>query len=315
MALHSRILGRVRRHRHERQFCGVSILQNPEAGRLIRSRIEAGDPLMVSRFSTCEINVLNAYRQRKRPDFSRQLNHLLTGEPADYTEKIRFQAHNNAGIFPETDEGLDRFAQITLQSCEQIDILGVWSRPLHQEQLLRDERCPSADLVALNAIEPYYSPEPWSVALAGKRVLVIHPFEASIRNQFEKRDQLFSSPDVFPEFELQTLRAVQSNAGGESGFASWSEALASMQKQMESIEFDVALIGAGAYGLPLAAHAKLMGRQAVHMGGALQIFFGIKGGRWDENPEINRFYNEHWVRPLPEETPAKSDGVEEGCYW
>ena len=315
MALHKKLLSRVRYRRHRNQFRRQTVLQTPEAGQLIRSRIEAGVPLMVSRFSTCEINVLNAYRQRERSDFSRKLHHRLAGEPTDYTEKIRFQAHNNAGIFPETVEGLDHFAQITLQSCEQIDILGVWSQPLHQEQLLRDERCPSADLITLNTIEPYYSPEPWSAALAGKRVLVIHPFEASIRNQFEKRDRIFSSPDVLPEFELQTLRAVQSNAGGESGFTSWSGALASMQRQMDGIEFDVALIGAGAYGLPLAAHAKLQGKQAIHMGGALQLLFGIQGARWDDRPEVNCFYNEHWVRPLPEETPVQSGRVEEGCYW
>ena len=69
------------------------------------------------------------------------------------------------------------------------------------------------------------------------------------------------------------------------------------------------------YGLPLAAHVKDLGKQAVHMGGALQIFFGIKGGRWDENPKINRFYNEHWTRPLPSETPQTFQNVEEGCYW
>jgi hypothetical protein len=291
------------------------VLKNSEAEQLIRSRIESGEPWMVSRFSTCEMNVLNAYRQRNRAGVSKRLNRLLTGVPVNYTDKVRFQARNNAGIFPETDAGLDRFAQITLKSCEQIDLLGIWSRPLKLEEKLYRERCPSATLIPLQAIEPYYHPSPWSSALNGKKVLVIHPFEESIRKQYIKRELLFFGTEVLPEFELKTIKAVQSAAGSSVEFKSWVEAFESMKAQVEQMDFDVALIGAGAYGLPLAAHVKDLGKQAVHMGGALQIFFGIKGGRWDENPEINRFYNEHWTRPLAEETPAQSGQVEEGCYW
>ena len=269
---------------------------------------------MVSRFGACEINVLNTYRQRCRNPVSQQVHRLLTGVPAEYTEKIRFAASNNAGIFPATDETLDRFAQITMNACRSIDILGVW-RFLRLEESLQKKTCPNAALTQPRAVEPYYHSLPWSSALAGKKVLVIHPFEKSIQAQYLKREHLFPSSDVLPEFELKTLRAIQSAAGNDVEFASWADAFEFMTSQIDQIDFDIALIGAGAYGLPLAAHIRNLGKQAIHMGGAVQIFFGIKGGRWDENPKINRFYNEHWVRPLPEETPAKSDGVEEGCYW
>lgn len=315
MVLHKKVLSRIRRQRHRSQFSRETVLQNPEAGQLIRQSIESGKPLMVSRFSTCEIDVLNICRQRARNPLSQAFGTLLDGIPSQYTEPIRFRAHNNAGIFPATDEGLNDFSRITFDACSRIDILGVWGSPLHMEETLWRERCPKADLVTLPAIEPYYDPAPWSAALAGKRVLVVHPFEASIQQQFLKREHLFPSTDILPEFELQTLKAVQSNAGGETTYESWGDALNTMKEQINATEFDIALIGAGAYGLPLAAHVKDLGKQAVHMGGALQILFGIKGGRWDDNPKINRFYNEHWARPLPEETPAQSGQVEEGCYW
>ncbi len=314
-ALHNKVLSRIRRRRHGSQFRHAAVLKNPAAGQLIRSRIEAGAPLMVSRFSTCEINVLNICRQRFRGPLSRFWNQLLTGIPATYTEKVRFQARNNAGIFPVSDAGLDAFSLVTFEACSQIDILGVWSHPLHLEEQLQQERCPDAQLIALPTIEPYRDAAPWSAALKGKRVLVIHPFETSIQAQYQKRQQLFESPDVLPEFELQTIRAVQTNAGGQTSFASWSDALGSMTAQIDALAFDVALIGAGAYGLPLAAHVKSTGRQAVHLGGALQLLFGIKGARWDSRPDVSRLYNQHWVRPLPEETPQDSEKVEEGCYW
>ena len=315
MALHKQALSKFRGWRHERQFRTVSVMEEQAASRFIRDQISAGEPLMISRFSTCETNVLNAYRQRQRSRLSRQVHGLLTNVPVDYTDTIRFQARNNAGIFPETDEGLDRFSEITLDACTRIDVLGIWSHSLRLEETLYREQCPSATLIPLHAIDPYDQTEPWSAILQGKKVLVVHPFEKSIQRQYLKRELLFPGRAVLPEFDLKTVKAVQSAAGSTVEFATWADALASMQSRIAEVDFDVALIGAGAYGLPLAAHVKDLGKQAVHMGGMLQLLFGIKGGRWDSRPEISDLYNEHWTRPLPEETPAQSGKVEEGCYW
>jgi hypothetical protein len=74
-------------------------------------------------------------------------------------------------------------------------------------------------------------------------------------------------------------------------------------------------VGAGAASLVYANHAKLKGKQAVHLGGSLQILFGIKGRRWDNMNKINCFYNKHWCRPLPSETPTNHKEAENGCYW
>ncbi len=126
---------------------------------------------------------------------------------------------------------------------------------------------------------------------------------------------MFENKDILPDFELKTIKAVQTNAYNNTGFSTWFEALESMKQQMQQTDFDVALIGAGAYGLPLAVYAKELGKQAIHFGGSLQILFGIKGSRWDSMPDINKYYNEHWIRPLREETPTSFKAVEDGCYW
>ena len=52
-----------------------------------------------------------------------------------------------------------------------------------------------------------------------------------------------------------------------------------MEERIGKIDFDVALLGCGAYGLPFAASIKRMGKKAVHLGVATQILFGIKGKR------------------------------------
>jgi hypothetical protein len=76
----------------------------------------------------------------------------------------------------------------------------------------------------------------------------------------------------------------------------------------------VLLVGAGAYSLPLVVHAKRLGRQGFHLGGAAQVLFGIKGRHWEGQPESG-FYDEHWSCPIPEETPAGVEAVGGGCYW
>lgn len=315
MTVRKKIIGAIRADRYNNQFLNRTVLCDPEAGQLIAESIRCGEPFMLSRCSAYEMKVMNIYRQRMSRPLARTVRSLLDGIKTGYNEKVRFHAHNNAGIFPVTDEGLDAFSNITFTACSQIDIFGVWGQTIQLEELLWRERCPSAKLIALHSIEPYRSSSPWSAALQGKKVLVIHPFDKSIVSQYPKRDLLFPGMNVLPEFDLKIIKAVQSNAGSKTTYASWSEALHAMKEQISAVDFDVALIGAGAYGLPLSAHVKQLGKQAIHIGGALQVLFGIKGRRWDRDPEVNRLYNEHWVRPLPEETPVKFEQQSDGCYW
>ncbi len=112
--------------------------------------------------------------------------------------------------------------------------------------------------------------------------MVIHPFEETIKSQYKKRKDLFENQDILPSFELITLKAVQTVAGTKSQFGSWCEALEYMERQIKQIDFDIAILGCGAYGMPLAAYIKRLGKQAVHMGGVTQLLFGILGKRWTE---------------------------------
>jgi hypothetical protein len=174
---------------------------------------------------------------------------------------------------------------------------------------------PRTKFVPLQALEPYYYAAPWSEALAGKRVLVIHPFAESINRQYRNHRLLFKDLRVLPDFDLVTLKAVQSIGGAQVAFASWFDALEEMCERVNEIDFDIAIIGAGAYGFPLAAYVKRIGKKSVHLGGATQILFGIKGRRWDDWPFFQQLYNEHWVRPSPSETPENYQFIENGCYW
>ena len=63
-----------------------------------------------------------------------------------------------------------------LQDIPEVDILGSW---LPEEQLFEKEleNCPKINFELLN---PYFSSIPWTKALEGKKVLVVHPFAEDI---------------------------------------------------------------------------------------------------------------------------------------
>lgn len=69
------------------------------------------------------------------------------------------------------------------------------------------------NICELGSLEPWFSDYPWSAALKGKKVLVIHPFSETIQKQYKNREYIFPNTEILPEFELQTLKAVQTIAG------------------------------------------------------------------------------------------------------
>ena len=284
------------------------------AAKIISDLLTNDQPCMIARFGstelTCLANYLGIYQFRKN------IFGFIKGErpPWWWDPKIIKQMQQWSGFFPPETNKIEQFCQLMIQDIPLVDILGSW---LHEERLFAKELS-SAEKVALLFFDPFWAKQPWTKALEGKKVLVIHPFTQTIEQQYKKRQLLFEN-NLLPEFKLKTIKAVQSIAGANTNYADWFDALADMKIQIEKTDFDICLIGAGAYGFPLAAHVKRMGKKAFHIGGSLQLLFGIKGKRWESNynDEYNypSLFNAHWVRPAEEEKPTNAGVVEGACYW
>lgn len=281
--------------------------QDPDSvSQTIRNVLESRRPAMLARFGSnelaCVVNFLAVEN-----NLHDAVGYIRGTAPAWWwNDRIIEQMESCAGFFPATVPMLRRFCQLMLDDLCLVDVLGSW-RP--EEQWIANRMQP-ASRVRLRYFDPFYSRVPWTHALAGKRVLVVHPFEGSIRSQYARRSLVFPN-GLLPDFTLLTIRAVQSIAGEQVDFPDWFAALDSMKKAMDREDYDVALIGCGAYGFPLAAHAKRRGKIGFHVGGSLQLLFGIRGRRWEGEP----FINEHWVRPGEAETPRNAQVVENACYW
>ena len=270
--------------------------------------------LALCKLGTVELGciVSRLYRNKWR---MKDYEHFIQGYPVPlfYQKEIQ-RLNNNAGVFPATEAIANRFCQLMLQDMQEADILASYAWCEHYVQNY------ISHCVTIN-LDGYYAPflyeHPWTRILKDKRVLVIYPFAESILAQYKKRESLFDNPEVLPEFKsLRVVKAVQSIAGNACGFNDWFDALNAMKSEMEKEDFDVALIGCGAYGFPLTVHAKRLGKVGIHLAGWTQMLFGIYGKRWlTDQPQYTQFINKHWIRPNESEMPKGAMRVEDGCYW
>ena len=286
----------IERCRYPQIFSGT--IDYNESGRIIASGIAESRPFLVARLGSVESRLLGE-SMYKHSRWSR------------ITLK---QAHRNAGIFPVHATALSAVAACLKISLSQVDLFAQWQSP-YQVQLILDLLDKSSRRCDLSSLEPWWMDLPWTSSLVGKKVLVVHPFAATIWSQYKRRERLFEDCAILPEFDLITLRPPQTLGYGTEGFGSWIEALDDLIARVTELEFDVALIGCGAYGLPLGAAIKAMGKPSIHLGGALQLLFGIRGRRWEAMPQYATLMNDSWVRPSQDETPTAARQVDGGCYW
>ena len=270
------------------------MLNSEEGNRLIGEHIVSGKPLSVIRLRS-ETNTLYHY-----------LNN-------DYPESYPSFLENNGGLYPLNKEIIEYYNHSLVEGITKCDYSVYWD--IHKKQYDDFQKKWSINLVHNRAVEPFYFKNPWSQHLKGKKVLVIHPFVESIISQYKKREKLFDDSLILPSFDLLGLKSIQTSGGGEKLYPSWVASLDSMVEKIKSMDFDIALIGCGCYDIPICSTIKDMGKQAIIVGGGLQILFGIKGKRWDNHGIISKLYNDNWVRPSSSEKPSQFDNVEKGCYW
>ena len=290
-----------------------------KANRMVCDLLNNDKPCMIARFGATELLCVTNYLGIKEKS---NLWQFITGKQPEWwwTKIVVRKMCQWSGFYPATPENLARFSEMMLKDINELDLLGCWD----QHESLYEKRLQGVGRVHLRLLEPFWSKKPWTECLKDKRVLVVHPFAEIIELQYKKKDKIFPN-GLLPHFTLYTVKAVQSLGGGDE-YADWFEALQWMKDQIDSFDYDICLIGCGAYGFPLAAHVKRQGKKAFHVGGALQLLFGIRGTRW-ENPNYgvkewgipvgsySNLMNDAWVRPGDKLKSKNSQLVEGNCYW
>jgi len=318
-----RLFGKTRYNElHKEYFKGLSWDPQETADR-IKKLLNADAPCTIARYGATELSCITNCMSIKH--HRHELMKYLRGEITEWwwNESIMQQMQEWSGFFPPTKENLMRFTDLMMEDTRMLDVLVSWQ---HGEIEVKDYFPKDIERIKLILFDPFWAENPWTEVLEEKKVLVVHPFAKQIERIYKsKREKLFKNPKILPEFDLKVIPAVQSLGGDCNNFTTWFEAFDWMKAEMDKVDYDIALIGCGAYGFPLAAHAKRTGHKGVHMAGSLQLLFGIKGKRWEDPnygattlhrkgayPEL---FNEYWEYPDDIFKPKNADKVEGSCYW
>lgn len=259
---------------------------------------------IAGKIGTTELLALEYYHRRISPSFP----------PALSWKRQAKRLWIDSGVFPVEKKQFYEFIEIYLQSIQKIDALYLWQKDPFLgpfEEALTQKYCSQAKLLERGELSYLAIPD-----LLSLRWLVISPFVASMKQQIGKISRIHNlkanSEIIQRTIEsCQFLQCPQFSHLTPSPFKNWTEGLKQMTEKALAQKFDIAIVGAGAWSLPILAELKKAEKKGLHLGGETQLLFGIKGRRWDEK----NLYNEHWVRPSPDETPSNFMKKENGCYW
>ena len=290
------------RKKQSGSVCGKRIISLDEANEMIYNKLSSDRPCMISRNGGTETTFI----------VTEEL--IKLGLRNSYSKEFLDNGKDKSGIFPPTEETAFKFSQIYKESMVEADMTVYWGHILMEEYFFKKFMRDTV-LFPSRALEPFTFSRPWTLALKNKKVLLVHPFVDLIAEQYKIKDKLFSR-EILPDFKLYTVKAIQSIADADCGFDSWFEALNHMYGEIAKVDYDIAILGCGAYAVPLAAMIKKSGKKAIILGGVTQFLFGIKGSRWERSrPDIVAMYNEYWVRPGERYKPKGAEKTEGAAYW
>jgi len=236
-----------------------------------------------------------------------------------------FTLHNNGGIYCNSIDDLKEFTVKYGDCLKHSTALAEWK--VENTLLSKYEQYfiqkYNLKCVTFKVLEPFYCIEenltPWSHSLLGKKVLVINPFTESMQQQLRNGFQIYKNKRIFLEGQEFVFYKSYVTSGMNRLHSSWIETFELMCKDISKLDFHIALLGCGGYGLPLCDFIfTKMNKSAVYVGGGLQLLFGVMGNRWVNEPLWKRIIAENdtkFIRPNANEQIKNQETIERGCYW
>ena len=176
-----------------------------------------------------------------------------------YSPRLVKRLQHNAGIGPVSE--LNKISDMYIRSIQSLDFMAHWPTPgqnsvnnlLHEKEQLPTlfgiENLNPLHLSLVYNINPLST---WLSTLNGKKILVIHPFAATLLKSDTKNIGVFES-SMLPDFN-STFIAPPVTYGNTSSSFSFLSNLDELKNNIINLRdtFDVALIAAGGYGLPVS---------------------------------------------------------------
>lgn len=270
-----------------------------EGNAYLRDKIVSGEPFAAGRCSYTEFGII-ACAQNER-FYNSKIHYLWTPSYINGLKEYVLEGSNSKGI--------QKFYDIYMEAIDTVDAVGCFTNMVMADTILKmSDTIDTKYLYHADTVSPCSCDDnSWTWALSGKKVLVVNPFAELIEKQYHYIDKIWPN-GMMNGIEIQTDSSIWWKNCGDN---TWFTIFENLSDRVLARDFDVAILGCGSFGFPLAARIKKSGRQAIHMGGATQLLFGLKGKRWDSCG----YYNEYWIRPGEETKPSYANALDGATYW
>ena len=270
---------------------------------------------------------------------------IIQNKIVDFSPDIKREGCLTAGIYPSSKEGFIIFVNKYLEAIKSMNILAswndrilefeeyIWNNYISKDKISNGISNGILGIVELTSLESFYTESKywWQNLYENKTILIITPFVKSIQTQLDlsKRDKVwrgkwqgFWSNTINFKYVKFPHPYYISNKEDKDSYPQSLELL--MQKYNAEIDaigdFDIALVGTGAYSILLCDYIKrIKKKNSFHLGGGLQMMCGVYGHRWEpsfnNSSFLKEYINDAWIRPLPEEIPPMYNAQENGAYF
>jgi len=298
---------------------------------LINSRIALARILSRDKSSSLKFTYFsNSILESSKPIFLSRLGFTesrVIGSVLDcYDPNVENDAALYSGVYPGSPLTSLALANEHLTALASVNILGLWPVPYLNLSLSFSRYAglfvPVDDLIPINTVvnQNFFYP-----VLKCKRVLVITPFADTVAYNYHNKLKIPFLNQYLPDFgDLQIIRSPYGSFSCRSTdhslllSGSWLENLSKLKSSIAESTFDIAILGCGAYGLPLGCYIKnTLNKSVLHLGGSLQLLFGIRGRRWCNEARYKHLFHivSSWSTPLRSDLPKNPQLVENGCYF
>ena len=283
------------------------ILSLNESNNYIIKLLEKNDPFIISRLGIgAETYLSYSYDNKLKLNFN-------------YLKMLS----NNAGIY-NINKTLITYLEQYIECIKNSSALAVFIDAIITEQTYFINKF-NIYTIHYQVIEPFYccleNIKPWTHYLINKKVLIISPFITSIQKQLDNGFQIFkdNNKKIFLDNQQFVFYKSFQTSVGNHIHKDWLETFTIMCNDIKNLDFDIALLGCGGYGLPLCNYIKThMNKSAIYIGGGLQLLFGVMGGRWENNQmwkQIIQKNDTKFIKPSGDEIINNYRNIEGGCYW
>ena len=287
----------------------MNVLSLKESNDKIIKLIESDKPFYITRLGYA-ISIFSVYYDKKV-----NINKL---------QGIMQTMSSHDGIYYNSNEIAILYAKKYNESIENSDALAIFPGLYKMQQNYYISKF-NLNHVYNRILEPFYccleNIKPWTHYLHKKRILIISPFVESFKKQLNNNFQIFKDPSkkmFLDNQEFIFYKCFQSLAGC-TPHKNWLETFIIMCNDISKLDFDIALLGCGGYGVPLCNFIKTkMNKSSIYIGGGLQLLFGVMGKRWENNDmwkKIIKENNTKFIRPSGDEIMPNNKNIEGGCYW